>query len=192
MSEAKTPLTAAVEEAFLKRWRQLSDIRAYHSHDYNLAVIVQTNCLGWAGFVANKADWKSIQAIAAPTINFSNRHGALDWAINVFMDDTEIGRIAAEKFRSLGFKRFAYIGIEGHGYSKDRKEGFLQALHSSEDNVLVFEWDEQHSDHPIKFTEHRKELVRSWLDQMPESTGIFCCKRLRGQNIHRIDQRHGW
>lgn len=173
MSEAKTPLTSAVEEAFLLRWRQISPVRAYYSSDYNPEVISQADCLGWASFLSNSDHWEQVKQKSVPTVNFSNRHGALDWAVNVFMDDAEIGRIAAEKLRSLGYKNFAFIGIEDHGYSKDREHGFVFELERTGHAAMIFNWDESHSNNPILFTEHRRQLTLAWLDQLTRATGIL-------------------
>lgn len=62
-----------------------------------------------------------------PSVNVSNR-AKLDLLPRVISDDVEVGRLAARHFLAKGYTSFAFIGIHGHRYSDERREGFLTEL----------------------------------------------------------------
>ncbi|MCD8481766.1 MAG: substrate-binding domain-containing protein [Verrucomicrobia bacterium] len=173
MTDAKTTFIAEVESAFLQRWSAISGMRSYHSPEQNLAVISQPQCRGWVGFLADKNNWDLIRACNCPTINFSNRHGSISWAVNVFSDDDEIGRLAVSAFVARGFINFAFVGLEGHGYSRDRCDGFLKALKLKGYSAQVFNFDDKYCENPIRFASYRRDMVRQWLARMPGPTAVL-------------------
>ncbi|MBI1338131.1 MAG: helix-turn-helix domain-containing protein [Phycisphaera sp.] len=62
-----------------------------------------------------------------PIVNLSTQF--LDpHLVQVWLDDVEIGRIAAAHLHQRGFRRWAYIGFDDHLGSRRRKEGYLKGI----------------------------------------------------------------
>lgn len=174
----KVALTLEVQEGFRQRIEGLGEFPVYYAVETEPRVLAQKECIGWASFLSNRSLWPAIQATGCPTINYSNRYGALDWAFNVFSDDAEIGGLAARKLAAKGYRRFVYIGFAGHGYSMDRMRGFCDALQQMGHAAMCVAFDEEGAENPVKFSQRQLDQVRSWLEQLSGATAVFAANDL--------------
>jgi LacI family transcriptional regulator len=73
------------------------------------------------------ADVAAAKALKMPVINLAGalRHSGVP---RVMVDQTAMGRLAADHLIACGLSRFAYFGERETWYSQQRKEGFLQRL----------------------------------------------------------------
>lgn len=91
-------------------------------------------------------------------------------------DDFETGRRAGEYLRGLGFKRFAFCGVEGTTWSRLRLRGFAEAAGIAAKELRRFErslgwWRER--------AQGTDELA-AWLSSVPKPTALFACNDAAG------------
>jgi LacI family transcriptional regulator len=90
-------------------------------------------------------------------------------------DDFATGRRAGEYLRRLGARSFAYCGVQKVHWSRQRLLGFTEAAGVPVDTMPRFErslsWWQQSTP---------SLALRSWLQQLPEPTAIFCCNDIAG------------
>lgn len=82
---------------------------------------------GVIAMLHTKAEVLAAKALTQPVVNLS---GAVDHprVPRVMVDQTAMGRLAAEHLLSCGLSRFAYFGESDRFYSEQRKQGFLGRL----------------------------------------------------------------
>ncbi len=92
---------------------------------------------GWQGdgviaALRTEADVRAASQLSErgiPCVNISS--SGAEWKglfPRVVFDNATIGRLAAEHFLNRGFRRFAYYGLRGVGYSDERERGFVERL----------------------------------------------------------------
>ncbi len=97
--------------------------------------------------------------------------------------------LAAEHLLERGFRHFAACGFTGHAWSRQRLEGFRQALGVAGPNCAVYEspWGGRHA-HPWELEQSR---IGDWLRDRPRPLGVFACNDSRGQHVLDACQRIG-
>ncbi len=94
-------------------------------------------------------------------------------------DDFEAGRRAGEYLRALGFKRFAFCGVEGTAWSRLRLRGFAEAAGIAERALPRFE-------RPLAWWRERPrgtDELASWLGSVPVPTALFACNDVAGLKV---------
>lgn len=171
-----TPLCTAVRAGFERRWRALSELPVFAcSLDINRAAAENPACRGWAGFLASEALRREAEATSGgrPVVNYSNHSGACPHTLNVFTDDEEIARKAADAFLAKGYTRFAYVGLAGHGYSGSRGEAFRDYLATKGHAVLMCAWDDLLTENPVAFFARRCRMLREWIDRLGTPAAVL-------------------
>jgi len=93
-------------------------------------------------------------------------------------DDEATGRKAAAYLRSCGFRRFAFCGVTGTGWSTGRGKGFAEAVRPFCPEVPVFE-------EPLAWWESLEESgrLRSWISRLERPVGVFACNDTSGLKL---------
>jgi LacI family transcriptional regulator len=97
---------------------------------------------------------------------------------SVQADNLLIGRVGAEHLISRGFKSMAFCGIRGHGYSKLRGEGFLQA---SLEAGIEASWNDE-----VQIDVSKRPDISSmaqWLKQLKLPVGVMTCNDIRSRHV---------
>jgi LacI family transcriptional regulator len=112
-----------------------------HSHDLDWSFVMAPEdpiCKDlpeWPGdgIIANLNTFNDCRLASAFRVPIVNISGALDVSPfpRVLTDDVATGRLAARHLMDLGFKRFAYYGLEDLAYSKFRMQGFRETLEAA-------------------------------------------------------------
>jgi LacI family transcriptional regulator len=94
---------------------------------------------GIIGTLYTKAEILAAKALPQPVVNLG---GAVDQprVPRVMVDQTAMGRLAAEHLLACGLSRFAYIGETNRFYSEQRKQGFLGRLAETGRSCELFEY----------------------------------------------------
>ena len=83
--------------------------------------------LGVIGEFPDLASENMLKDLHVPKINSSSQTEETTM-IRVAIDNAAIGRLAADYLLGLGYRHFAYVGIEAYYWSRLRRDGFCQAL----------------------------------------------------------------
>jgi LacI family transcriptional regulator len=123
-----------------------------------------------------------------PVVNLNDVHSGLGLP-TIESDHRAIGRLAAEHLLERGFRHFAVCGFTGHAWSRQRLEGFLEALGATASACRVYEspWGGRHA-HPW---EQEQGRIGDWLRGLPRPVGVFACNDSRGQHVLDACQRVG-
>jgi LacI family transcriptional regulator len=167
-------LCRRVKAGFAEAWPERLEESVYFSSSLPHSTLERPQCRGWAAFLSRRDDWDSATALSCPTVNYSNRHGALPTGLNIFADEAEVAAIAAEHLLARGYRRFAFVGSPGHGYSTERGDAFAGHLRRAGHTVDRIEFPERREIHPQRLRRERMEAVRTWLDAAAPPAGILC------------------
>ncbi len=91
----------------------------------------------------------------------------------VFIDEYEVGAMAGEHLRNVGYSSLAYMGVSQSKVSMDCRDGFLNAARSAK--VSCSDWKEKIARNSVVDLWGRKRLkeLEAWLGSLPKPVGIF-------------------
>jgi LacI family transcriptional regulator len=158
--------------------------------EYNFAVVLKhlsSQVNGFIGNISSVHEVEHLDQLGIKHVNISSRVTGIP-APAVFPDNEIVGKLAAEHLISKGFRRFAYCGFAGHGYSIAREKGFVGLLQKTGADCAVYApppsldkdspWDVQ--------TVH----LAQWLKSLPKPCGLLACNDTRAWQILEICRNH--
>jgi LacI family transcriptional regulator len=123
---------------------------------------------------------KLLRAMDRPVVNVSGLllRSALP---RVMSDDAAVGRLAAEHLLELGFARFGFVGVDGHGYSIRREAGFRERLGLARFDCEVFTHGACRA--PRESWEANAGLLEGWLRSLKPPVGIMVCNDVHARRV---------
>jgi LacI family transcriptional regulator len=121
-----------------------------------------------------------------PVVDVAGAHAGRSF-YRVTNDDEGTGRKAGAYLASCGFRRFAYCGVAGTGWSGLRKKAFVQSTTGiREGEVAVFEED-------LPWWESLAESgpLRKWLAALVKPVGVFACNDTAGLKLAEVCRTMG-
>ncbi len=97
-------------------------------------------------------------------------------------DNVGFGHLGAEHFIERGYQHFGFAGFSNNGWSRERRDGFTEALRLAGRKCDIHDVNYPGDLTPFWDTEQISSLV-SWLKQLPKPVGIMACNDLRAQQI---------
>lgn len=126
---------------------------------------------GILGSFSSRLPVEPYLSLGIPILNVSSAPQVAP-VINVRTDQDAVGRLAAEHLKAKGVNEFAYLGMKGPRFSKDRGTAFSAHL----PGVNVHEYALP----PSMWT--WLDLLHDWVAQLPKPCGVFCA----GDNEARV------
>lgn len=129
---------------------------------------------------------KGICAAKLPTVildysqNIPLKFPELARLSEIVSDSKNAARLAAEHLLDRGYEQFAYVGEPGRMWSKNRQEGFVEALAQRGFNPQLYDppadrrhgsWEEEH------------DVLAAWLSELPKPIGVMACNDDRGRQV---------
>lgn len=133
--------------------------------------------------VESVRDARRLAALGLPVVDVAG--AVLDAGfVQVNNDDEATGRLAGEHLLGCGFRQFAFCGVRSVGWSRDRKDGFAQAIRPVASNFPVFE-------ETLPWWERVEEFgaLRAWVAKLPHPCGIFACNDTAGMKLTALCRR---
>jgi LacI family transcriptional regulator len=123
-----------------------------------------------------------------PVVDLNDLHGDLGLP-GIWSDHRAIGRLGAQHLLERGFRQLAFCGFTDQIFSRERRAGFLDTLHSAGRDAAVYEspWFGP-SVHPW---EQEQRAIGRWLKGLPRPLGVMACNDMRGQHVLDACQRIG-
>ncbi|MFZ5495659.1 MAG: XylR family transcriptional regulator [Verrucomicrobiota bacterium] len=97
-------------------------------------------------------------------------------------DNVGLGHIGAEHFIERGYRHFGFAGFSNNAWSRERRDGFAEALRLAGKKCDVFDvtypgdltpfWDAQQID-----------ALVGWLTSLPKPIGVMACNDMRAQQV---------
>jgi len=127
--------------------------------------------------IESEADARRLRALRCPVVDVAGAY-ALSSFWSVVNDDVATGRKAGGYLLSCGFRRFAFCGVTGAGWSEKRASGFLSAVEKADPAPSVFSqslpwWERVAS---------RGQLAQ-WLLGLTCPVGLFACNDTAGLKV---------
>jgi LacI family transcriptional regulator len=97
-------------------------------------------------------------------------------------DNVGIGHLGAEHFIERGYQHFGFAGFANNGWSRERRDGFTEALRLAGRKCDVLDVNYPGDLTPFWDTEQISSLV-SWLKRLPKPVGIMACNDLRALQL---------
>ncbi len=107
----------------------------------------------------------------------------------VHVDDTAIGRMAAEHLLGAGFRYFGYCGLRGPNWSQKREEAFVEAVAAAGCRCAVYRVA-LHSRSDTSW-EAQQERLAAWVAKLPKPAGVMACYDPVGQKVLEACRRVG-
>jgi LacI family transcriptional regulator len=96
---------------------------------------------------------------------------------SVLSDDNAIGHRGAEYFVGLGFRNFAFLGIDTD-WSRNRQAGFIRFLRSREDVSSISEKMLPQHGYGLADTPAVRAQLRRWVQKLPKPAAVMACTDL--------------
>jgi LacI family transcriptional regulator len=122
---------------------------------------------------------EDIAQMNLPTIlctNLADMKGFLAWP-SMVTDDLMIGKMASEYLLRLGFKNFAYYGLEGFLWAAMRGHKFADSLSEYGHTPFIYKPPAQR-----KRLSEQPPLIK-WLHSLPKPVAVFACSDDRGLEV---------
>jgi LacI family transcriptional regulator len=97
-------------------------------------------------------------------------------------DNIGFGHLGAEHFIERGFQHFGFAGFANHGWSRERRDGFVEALLLASRPCDVFDV-KYPGDYTPFWDSQQIEALVAWLKGLPKPVGIMACNDMRAQQI---------
>ena len=131
--------------------------------------------------VESARDAERLGRMRVPVVDVAGAHAGRSFS-RVTSDDLETGRKAGTYLASCGFRRFAFCGVAGTGWSDNRRKGFQQSVAGTrEGDLALFEeslpwWESLAESGPLK----------KWLASLVKPVGIFACNDTAGLKLTEL------
>jgi LacI family transcriptional regulator len=97
-------------------------------------------------------------------------------------DNVGIGHLGAEHFIERGYQNFGFAGFSNLLWSRERRDGFVEAVRLARRECAVFEVDYPGGTTPF-WEEEEIRRLGEWLAGLPKPVGIMACVDLRAQQL---------
>jgi LacI family transcriptional regulator len=97
-------------------------------------------------------------------------------------DNVGIGHLGAEHFIERGYQKFGFSGFSNASWSRERRDGFEEAIRLAGRECAVFDVDYPGDLTPF-WDEQQIGKLTQWLDQLPKPIALMACNDMRAQQL---------
>lgn len=175
----------ATFDGFSRRWAEISDLPIFDVGRFESArrSACSADCRGWVLTLSGENKRHLAGAFDIPVLNYSNRLGKSPVAMNIFADDAEVGRLAAETFLRKGHKNFVALGYKGFAFSDERIAAFSGHLEKAGMAPRVWQLDPSNRENPLRYVSTKRKIFRNWFAELDLPVAIFCANDELAANV---------
>jgi LacI family transcriptional regulator len=97
-------------------------------------------------------------------------------------DNVGIGHLGAEHFIERGYQKFGFCGFANNLWSRERRDGFVEAVRLAGRECAVFDVNYPGDSSPF-WEEDQIQSLSTWLKDLPKPIGVMACVDLRAQQL---------
>jgi LacI family transcriptional regulator len=97
-------------------------------------------------------------------------------------DNVALGHLGAEHFIERGYQHFGFTGFGNQGWSRERRDGFVEALRLAGRKCNIFDVDYPGDLTPVWDMQQIDELV-GWMKHLPKPIGLMACNDMRALQV---------
>lgn len=163
-------------DGFSRRWAEISDLPIFDAGRGESARrgACSADCRAWVSTLSGENERHLAGELAIPVLNYSNRLGKSPAAMNIFADDGEVGRLAAEIFIRKGHSNFVAVGYKGFAFSDERIAAFSEDLQKVGKATRIWQLNPFNRENPMRLVSTKRETFRSWFNDLELPAAIFC------------------
>ncbi|MCD8482432.1 MAG: helix-turn-helix domain-containing protein [Verrucomicrobia bacterium] len=162
-----------VRRGFVDAWEDIEGIEVAHIRRLHGGNLDPASCKALALFAATADLKNAVSALNCPIWNYSHRLEPLAGVRNIFVDDAELGFLAADHLLGKGYNRFGFIADEDTAFARQRYLAFKERLEVNRFPVKQLICNPSHSSSPLEFMAYRSASIEEWLADLPPPAGIF-------------------
>lgn len=99
---------------------------------------------------------------------------------DIFVENREIGVMAAEHLLERGFRNFAFCGLDDFFWSWRRFEGFSETIKKAGYETHLYK---QPKSKIKRLWDNEQMILADWLKSLPKPVGIMCCIDERSRHV---------
>ena len=97
-------------------------------------------------------------------------------------DNVAMGHMGAEHFIERGYQKFGFCGFANTLWSRERRDGFSEAIHLAGRECAVYDVDYPGDMTPFWDDEQIGKLA-AWIDRLPRPIALMACNDMRAQQV---------
>ena len=139
----------------------------------------------WDGIICKKHSETLIEAATAKGIacvDLSDDQVAREGCLKIIPDNRAFGHVGAEHFMDKGYRNYAFCGFGNEHWSRERRDGFVEALQLAGKECSAFESDYPHVNRPAWEADEEEE-VSKWLQTLAQPVAIMACNDMRALQV---------
>lgn len=145
-----------------------------------------SNCDALIARIENDEEALACAALGIPVVDIAGA-SSLKLFSQVRNDDYETGVRAGRYLHALGNKNFAWCGVDGVHWARERLVGYVSAIGKNPEQIARFSrplpwWRQIYDASPE---------LESWLVSLPKPTSLFCSNDLSAMKVEVAAQRLG-
>ncbi len=105
-------------------------------------------------------------------------------------DNVGIGHLGAEHFIERGYQKFGFAGFANSCWSRERRDGFVEAVRLAGRDCSVFDVDYPGDLTPF-WEEKQIGVLLEWIRALPKPVALMACNDLRAQQLISAAQAGG-
>jgi len=162
------------ENAFADAWYKAGlEVDLVQNADITPAMIGHPDCLGVAGGQLYLLTLPRDLVKGKYMVNVSNRLGPDPRALNMLVDDEEIGTLAATHLLSKGYRRLVVLEQKGFNFSSTRSRAFQRVARAAGATVERYEINFFHDSDFRKNDDLILQGLRAFTNTLPGPLGVF-------------------
>lgn len=138
----------------------------------------------WGGVISRHTTPALVQACAElqlPLVDLNDSE-PFPGVPKIRPDNVGLGHLGAEHFIERGYQNFGFAGFSNNGWSRERRDGFVEALRLAGKMCHEFAVNYPGDLTPFWDTQQIDALV-AWLQRVPKPIGVMACNDMRAQQV---------
>ena len=138
----------------------------------------------WDGVISRHTTAALVQeckALGVPLVDL-NDTAVVPGVPKIRPDNVAIGHVGAEHLLERGFRHFGFCGFLEHGWSAERRDGFVEAIRLAGHDCDVLDVDYPGDLTPF-WDEKQILALTGWLKQLPKPAAVMACCDMRALQV---------
>ena len=103
----------------------------------------------------------------------------------IYPEETEVARLAAEHFLGRQFRNFAFVGMDERAWSPPREQAFCDHIRAAGYSTHVYQQPKKARD---REWEQEQAILADWIRDLPTPLALFTCNDDRGRQVLEVCQ----
>jgi LacI family transcriptional regulator len=138
----------------------------------------------WQGVISRHTTPELVSACAVrkiPLVDL-NDNETFPGVPKIRPDNVGIGHLGAEHFIERGYQKFGFSGFANESWSRERRDGFVEAIRLAGRECSVYDVDYPGDLTPF-WEDQQINKLAAWIKRLPKPIALMACNDLRAQQL---------